>query len=370
MPNSSLATLLTGAARGETSTHPLTHHEILGVIAPFTRCGRHVDLDASNRIERRLVFKPIERDGVSIAAPTATELLTLDNAEPGHYRLTRTLTLASGLEAKLQAEGADPGDLLARVETASPSQQFRDIDGQVVALSYKLTATGPGSEGAPPPQLELLRGETVIAGLQVVLKADTVKGYPANIELTPQAADEADLPEDLIAVIGWGWSPLRKRGIGWLGTVRARSQEPRRSRDLEAKMERLVAHLAGTLSQPPSAFHETLAPARWVVTFRRGIPLLFFIALMGLAVALTRIDIPQDSIFNLLMMGAPPLMLFAMFTMRTTPSLEFPPLPRRPKAAAWQLASVAAAPSASKPALAVVTADNSSIDHPVPRSQV
>ena len=63
---------------------------------------------------------------------------------------------------------------------------------------------------------------------------------------------------------------------------------------------------------------------------------------MGVAAGLTMIEIPQDSIINLLIMGAPPLLLFGAFGMRDTPSLEIPPLPRRPKVDAWQLAPASA----------------------------
>ena len=66
--------------------HPLTHHEILGLIEPFTRRGLHVDLAASNRIERRLLFKPIvheevlhEDEGAEFAG--ASEVLQLESPE-------------------------------------------------------------------------------------------------------------------------------------------------------------------------------------------------------------------------------------------------------------------------------------------------
>jgi hypothetical protein len=332
------ARYLTGATRGELPTHPLTHHEILALIAPFTRCGRQADLDASNRIERRLVFKPVEHRDITTFQHTAQEVLALDNPHPDQFRLTRTLTLDSGLEARLQTDGADPGALLAWIETVSPPRQFREIAGMTVALSYRLIATGTdAADGLPPLQLELTRGEAMIAGLRVVLNADTVKGYPVQIDLAPAAADAAELPEDLLAVIGWGWSPLRKTPAGWSGKLRARSKEPQRTRDLEAKLEKTVAHLAATLAQPPTFFYDSLRRARWVVTFRRGIPLLIFVGLMGVAGALTKIEIPPGSIINLLIMGAPPLLLFAAFGMRDAPPLEIPPLPGRAKAKSWQL---------------------------------
>jgi len=345
------ARYLTGATRGEAPMHPLTHHEILGLIAPFSRRGRQADLDASNRIERRLIFKPIEHGEITASRHEARELLTLDNPHPDQFTLTRTLTLASGLEARLHTSGADPGELLARIESVSPQQQFREVAGVTVALSYRLIPVCAATNGSPPVRLELTRGQAIIAGLDVVLNADTVKGYPAQIDLTPSAAGAAELPEDLLAVIGWGWSPLRKTPAGWSGKLGARSNEPKRSRDLEIKLEKAVTHLAAMLAQPPAFFYDRLRPARWVVTFRRGIPLLIFVGLMGIAAGLTKIEIPQDSIINLLIMGAPPLLLFAAFGMRDAPPLEIPPWPGRAKATAWQLGPDL--PDAA-PALAVV----------------
>lgn len=338
-----LAAYFAGSAR-DAVMHPLTHHEILGLIAPFTRRGRQADLAASNRIERRLCFKPIEHGPLSASLGSAdgvlTEVLTLEHPRAKQFRLMRSLTLDTGVVATLQADGDDPERLLALIDNVAPRQQFREVAGVTVALSYRLTGSGTA------PTLELTRGAATVAGITVVLKADTVKGYPVAIELTPQVADSVELPDDLLAVIGWGWSPLRKsRGV-WNGTLKARGREPQRSRDLENKMEKAVGHLARTLAQPPSQFHETLRRARWAVTFRRGIPLLFFIGLMALAGGLTMIEMPQDSIWNLLLMGAPPLLLFAAFSMRDTPPLEIPPLPRRFKADAWQLTPAAPAMAA------------------------
>ena len=41
---------------GQTKPIPLTHHEILGLVEAFSRSGRQVDLTASDRAARRLVF--------------------------------------------------------------------------------------------------------------------------------------------------------------------------------------------------------------------------------------------------------------------------------------------------------------------------
>lgn len=339
-----LAAYFAGSSR-DAAVHPLTHHEILSLIAPFTRRGRQADLEASNRSERRLCFKPVEHSTLGVTSGSAQEVLTLENTRGKQFRLIRTVTLDHGLAATLQVDGDDPDALLTKIESIAPQRQFRSIEGVDVAFSYQLT----NPDSREPPMLDLTRGVATVAGIQVVLKADTVKGYPVAIELTPDVAGPVDLPDDLLAVIGWGWSPLRKSRGGWNGTLKARGREPQRSRELEMKMEKAVGHMARTLAQPPSQFHETLRRARWAVTFRRGIPLLFFIGLMALAGGLTMIEMPQDSIWNLLLMGAPPLLLFAAFSMRDTPPLEIPPLPRRFKTDAWQLGSPAAPAMAAVP---------------------
>lgn len=330
------ARLLTGSSDIDTPAHPFTHHEIIGLVRPFTHRDRHVDLEASDRIARKLIFKPVIHDGTAPGDLAATEILQLDNPKPGLHRLTRRLRIESGLTATLEAEGSDPAELLERIEQVPPAQQFQSIDGAVVARSYRLRRNdASGSTTREATSTELTRGETEIAGFNVVLHAAQVKGYPAEIEIMPKRND-ATLPEDLLAVIGWAWSPLRKKQGGWIGKLKVRGQEPERSRRIESKLEATVAHLARTLTRPPAAFHQSLLKARWGVTFRRALPLLFFGGLIAGAASLIWVDIPQDSILNLLLMGAPPLLMFGAFSMRDTPSLEIPPFPRMLQSAAWE----------------------------------
>ena len=40
---------------------PLTHHDIIALVEPFSRQGRQVDLAGSDRTARKLLFKPVER---------------------------------------------------------------------------------------------------------------------------------------------------------------------------------------------------------------------------------------------------------------------------------------------------------------------
>jgi hypothetical protein len=330
------ARLLAGSPGSETPpTQPLTHHEILTLVQPFTRRDFHVDLDASDRINRRLIFKPVIHDEADAAGIAAHEVLQLDNPRPGFSVVTRTLTLGCGLSAFLETQGEEPGALLARIETVRPQQQFRSVEGTTVALSYRLTPrAGAAPDDAAAVDRELLRGEARIAGFTIVLRAPQVRGYPAEIDITPQAAG-AKLPEDLLAVMGWAWSPLRIRKTGWCGKLKARGSGAELSRAIEARFEQTIGHLTRTLSQPPAAYHDTLARARWGVALRRALPLLFFASLIVGAAGLTLVDIPQDSIINLLLMGAPPLLMIGAFGMRDIPSMEIPPLPRRIDHAAW-----------------------------------
>jgi hypothetical protein len=196
-----------------------------------------------------------------------------------------------------------------------------------VALSYRLVSARAATADQPP-QRELVCGEAEIAGFRLLLRTPQVRGYPVEIDLTPKIPGVA-LPEDLLAVIGWAWSPLRKSKAGFTGKLKVRGREPELSRKVEAALEKTVAHLARTLTRPPAAYYETLRRARWTVTFRRAMPALIFGGLIVGAAGLTQLDVPQDSIFNLLLMGAPPLLMFGAFGMRETPSLEIPPLPRR-----------------------------------------
>jgi hypothetical protein len=45
------------------SSAPLTHHQIIELVEPFSRQGLHIDLAASDRLQRRLRFRSIEPAG-------------------------------------------------------------------------------------------------------------------------------------------------------------------------------------------------------------------------------------------------------------------------------------------------------------------
>ena len=101
----------------QTALPPLTHHQILALVAPFSRSGRHVDLAASDRMARRVAFKAVAHGAI-------TETLLLDNPSEGRFKLTRVLTVQGGLQARLTAEGSEPAALLARVDASGSKTLF------------------------------------------------------------------------------------------------------------------------------------------------------------------------------------------------------------------------------------------------------
>lgn len=303
---------------------PLSHHEILGLVEPFTRSGRAVDLAASDRASRRLAFKPMQRAEAGL--PPLLETLALENPETGQYRLTRTLALADGLAATLLAEGAQPAALLAQVDAVPPQRQFDIAPGHRLALGQQLDAAGRA--------LALLAARARIDGFDLGLAMPTVRGVPAEITLTAAGEPNA-LPEDLLAVLGWDWTRLEARADGWRGHLRLRGRGIGRSVHAERRLRRAVDHLARTLAEPPGRFHDRHRLARWGVVLRRAVPLLVSLGLIAAAAAVPRLALADDSVMRMLILNAPPLLLIGFFCVREIPRIEIPPLPRRSTAAGW-----------------------------------
>jgi hypothetical protein len=304
---------------------PLTHHQIIGLVEPFTRRARQVDLGACNRQERRIVFKPIEHAG----PPALRETLELENPYDDHFVLTRRLQQGGGeLHASLVAEGDDAGELLQRIEAIAPQRHFSAAPGAMTALSFRLGAT----------TLILTEATAQLGGYTLHTRVPRVKSMAAEFELTAPAQSAVTLPEDLLAVIGWDWSPLRAsraRKDSWAGKVRLRGKEPRRSTSAEAKLARTVQHLVATLSQPPAAFHQRHARARWGAALRRGIPLLTAVGMIGGASMLPRAALDDFSPLRMMLFNTPTLLLALAFSMQEMPRFEIPPWPRRLDDAAW-----------------------------------
>ncbi len=311
-------------------TQPLTHHDILGLVEPFARVGRHVDLAASNRLERRLVFKPAEHAAGTPGAGPLKEVLQLDSFGTGTFRLTRTLTHASGVQATLEAMGPEPAALLARVDAVPPPLQFRAGPGWLVARSYAL-------EGSAVPVLR--RGTVQAEGLSLTMTVSAVRGVSADIVLSQSTpGDTLALPEDLLAVLGWDWARLIRKPAHWSSKMRLRGGAARRTQSAEAALDLAAAHLALTLAERPGRFHERHVAARRGVVFRRAIPIMTPVLLVITVLALPRFDVAASPMWVLLY-HVPTLCILLSFRLQELPQFEIPPWPRRSDAPSWRTAA-------------------------------
>jgi len=314
---------------------PLTHHEIMELVAPFSRRGRHPDLAASDRLVRRLAFRAVEHGDAVPGLPGLREELQLQNPRPGSHLLTRVLSLPGGPEAVLEAEGSDPGELLDRIGSVAPARQLGRGPGFVLARSHRVEAAG----STPPPRLVLTRAVAQFDALVLKLRVPAVAGIPASIELVGDESRTLALPDDLLAVLGWAWDRIVPVRAGWSSTLRLSGSGPARSADAEDKLQRTVQHLARTLTEPPRRFHERALRARWRVSFQRTIPLGTCAALVGVGLVVPQMGLAQESLLRMLVFHAPPLLLVLGLCMRELPRIELPRWPRASRAASWSEAS-------------------------------
>lgn len=355
---------------------PLTHHEIFALVAPFTRRGLQVDMAASDRAERRLLFRPRRHepaaDGPEATLPPLLETLELvaGVGEGSTHTLTRhlcaqveaadgltsrattaqaTAALAQGgegpasLVATLQAQGDDLGALLDAVQAVPPVAQFHRGAGFLAAHSLRTQRDGP-----PYP----VRGEVrldAVPGLRLVLRPPRVRGPSVEVDLTDTAGALPALPDDFFAVLGRGWSPLTRWRQGWRGTLRVRGSAAQRQQRAMQWLHTAGAHLAQTLAEPPARYHARLRGARWTVVAWRCLPVALGVAVCVAAWQVQVHDLATESMLKVIANIAPPLMLLTFFAMPELPRVEIPPLPRARRAASWWDVAPAHATTPTRP---------------------
>lgn len=243
---------------------------------------------------------------------------------------------ACGLEATLQAAGPDAAALLGQVEAIDPAHHFRTGEGYAIARSYEVWSDEP----APTPASLLLDHAVVqLDGLALTLRLPLprLRGVAGDIVLTPTQGTRLDLPEDLLAVQGWDWARLLRKPEGWASKLRLRGPALRRSRTAEAALDQVARHLAQKLAEPPARFHDRHHLARWGVVFRRSIPVLTVLGMIGGAVAMVFLADRENTGHWLALHYAPIALLAVAFSLQELPRFEIPPWPRRVLAPSWRL---------------------------------
>ncbi|APW45736.1 hypothetical protein [Rhodoferax antarcticus] len=306
---------------------PLTHHDILALVAPFTRSGRHVDLPACDRIQRRVVFKPLEHATGAPELSGLRELLELEKFGTSTYRLTRTLVLPSGMKARLQATGREPAELLRRVDAVAADQHFQTGEGFVVAHHDALL---------PDAQIPSLTSGVVQVGeLTLTMTVSAVRSVSADVLLAAPPGQTLDIPHDLLAVLGWAWSPLTRTPQGWTGKYRLRGTPTQRTSRAERALQRVAMHLAQTLAAPPSHFHDQHLAARWRVVFRRAIPILTPIFLLITLLLMPKLTLDGRPGLWTLVYQLPTVLIAISFMTQDLARFEMPRWPHRASAVSW-----------------------------------
>lgn len=310
------------------SVQPLSHHEIIELVEPFSRQGLRLDLAASDRLQRRLLFHSVEPAG----EPAARETLRLDGNGKDWWQLTRTLVAIDSPDAaqsQVVSSGTRPGDLLAAVRSVDVERCLRFVSGVIAARSYWL-APRPGAEPV------LTEGSVRLGELRLDMSVPSTSGVAASIVLTPAAGETLALPQDLLAVLGWNWAPLQRSGGVWKSLVRLRRRDSARTADAERALDRAAQHLAHTLSARPADFHDRHRRARWGVVVRRALPTLTALSLLATVALLPSMGLDKIDGAWTLLYHVPTLLLAGAFMLQEMPRFEIPPWPRRSTASDWR----------------------------------
>lgn len=312
---------------------PLTHHEILTLIAPFTRRGLRVDMAASRRAERELQFLPVEQAPVRAGGPRLRDQLTLTVSERGRHRLVRSVTpldaAGEGPAATVSAAGADLEVLLRELLAFEPARLFPACEGARAQRSYRLEPSTTRDTDTQRRVARLVSATAEIQGVRLAFDAELGRS-PVKVRLSAPAGRHLQVPADLFAVLGRHWRSLDDYADHWRSSVRVAKREPRRTRDIEARFERTVAHLVATLAQSPAQFHARHRGRRWLAAAQRGVPLLVVLLMVGVSLALANVELSEGNVLRMLVFHLPPILLLLFFLMFD----ELPPfaIPRIPRA--------------------------------------
>lgn len=106
----------------------------------------------------------------------------------------------------------------------------------------------------------LCRAMVHMEGLTLGFDILALRGSAADLVLQAAPGEQAHLPEELLAVLGWNWARLvPQENQHWTTRMRLRGKGPPRTRAAERAVEQAAAHLAGVMADTPQRFHDRFA---------------------------------------------------------------------------------------------------------------
>ena len=363
---------------------PLTHHDIIKKAAPLTLAGLKLNMPACDRNTGYLEFK-----AQAGQHDTVTVIHALDTNEHNQTRLTRIVQHESGLTSTLECIDSDLGSAIEALAAVPLKRQLTVHEHFVIAHSYTLVL----DKSRNSDDSELLSRYICahVAGLELRIDSSTGGGMPADVRLLaintfgkylPETLADGDpiplhhraakagrlkatqankpistrhLPDDLLAILGTQWRPLRYQGDHWKGVLRRIEKRETRTALIEQYIQAVVKHLQETLSQPPERYHETHSNARWRVYTRRLQPVMVFVGILALMPLSWLLVSSGTMTIHPLALGLTPLLMVGvvMLTAREIPVMEIPAQPTPLPSKAWHtdapFASIANEPARISP---------------------
>ncbi len=348
---------------------PLTHHDIIRRAAPLTRHGLKVNLPACDKAARYIEFIAQDVDDL------AKIIHTLEVDTDDKLLLRRLLIHPTGLVSSLSAVTTD-------LDTAFDVFQKFPLTRQMVVTSSNVTAYSYILEqeyrGDITTAVVLLRFACAnIGDMELRIDTSTGGGMPADVRLSwqglsapylPEAladgndipldhraarkerlaalnaptgvnkATRSKIPDDILAILGQQWRPLRFQGDHWKGVLRQLSTQEKRTKRAERFIGEAVQHLAETFAKSSDQYHAMHSKARWQVYLRRLQPVMVFVGILAL-MPISWFFVSSGTVsIHPLALGLTPLLMVGVvvLTAREIPVMEIPPTPKILAADAWK----------------------------------
>jgi len=345
---------------------PLTHHDIIRRIAPLTQSGLKVNLAACDRAARYIEFEADRNEALKFNIIYSLEIDSDDR-----QILCRVLVHDNALVSTLHANSTDLTSTLEQLEQIPLSRQIVLCNYYACAHSYRLDSSI--DRGNERPTLRLRFSCAQVGHLQVRVDTSTGGNMPADVRILPMGktssylrdtlADGRDLPlehraarkyrlnalekpnrtslsslpDDILAVLGPQWRPLRYQGDHWKGVLRQLGTRDSRTGRAEKFIESALEHLHMTFTRSPELYQRDHAKARWQVYIRRLQPIMVFTGILALMPISWFFVSSGVMTIHPLALGLTPLLMVGVvvLTAREIPVMEIPPRPSALTESAW-----------------------------------